>query len=446
MTTKDARQERRYADLDRPDDQRTRGQRDRDRILYTSSFRRLAGVTQVVSAAEGHIFHNRLTHSLEVAQVARRLAEKLRKEQREVADALGVDEDVVEAAALAHDLGHPPFGHIAEAELDTAVVEEGVKDGFEGNAQTFRVLNKLAVRSVDFPGLDLTRATLNAVLKYPWLRDTSDPKKKRKWGAYSSEQREFDWARQPFGRSERKMAEAELMDWSDDIAYGVHDVEDFYRAGMIPLERLGDPDEIARFLDEVFARWTLTGFAPDFTRDDAGAAFREIIGYAPITEPYAGTREQRAALRTLTAGLIARYVNAVTLKASSSETDPPVRVPKEQRVELTILKELTWHYVILNPALAAQQYGQRRVVRDLFRVFVEAARAGRGHWKRNVLPRGFKDTLEEHEEQLPEAELDGARVRIAADIVASLTEQQAYQMHARLTGSEPGSVLNAIVR
>ena len=230
-TLADDRSER-YYKTDRADDQRSPFQRDRDRILYTSAFRRLAWVTQVVSSWEGEPFHNRLTHTLEVAQIGRRLAEKLSQEQSEVAAEIGgVDPEVVEAAALAHDLGHPPFGHAAERELDKLMRDAGVADGFEGNAQTFRVLTKLAVRSSDFPGLNLCRATLNAVLKYPWHRQNVPERRYHKWGAYGVESEEFAWVRGPEPRDARKCAEAELMDFADDIAYAVHDVEDFYARG-----------------------------------------------------------------------------------------------------------------------------------------------------------------------------------------------------------------------
>ena len=177
----------RYYDTDRAGDQRNPFQRDRDRILYTSAFRRLAWVTQVVSSWEGEPFHNRLTHTLEVAQIGRRLAEKLSREQPQEAEEIGgVDSEVVEAAALAHDLGHPPFGHAAERELDELMRGAEVPDGFEGNAQTFRVLTKLSIRSTDFPGLNLCRATLNAVLKYPWHRQTVPKRRQQKWGAYGA--------------------------------------------------------------------------------------------------------------------------------------------------------------------------------------------------------------------------------------------------------------------
>jgi dGTPase len=220
-------------------DQRSPGPRDRDRVLYTSALRRLASVTQVVSPSEGHIFHNRLTHTLEVAQIARRLAEKFVSESPELATVLGgIDADVVEAAALAHDLGHPPFGHVAEEELDRCARDRHLEDGFEGNAQSFRILVHGAAHREGYRGLNLTRATLNAVLKYPWVRDVHDPrvanKRFRKFGSYFADQNWLTFAREGFA-GDGQSIEAEIMEYADDIGYSVHDLDDFFRAGLIPL-------------------------------------------------------------------------------------------------------------------------------------------------------------------------------------------------------------------
>ena len=191
---------------------RTAGQRDRDRILHSSAFRRLAGVTQVVSSNEdSHLLHNRLTHSMKVAQVARRLAERMLLVQPEEAAAVGgIDPDVVEAAALAHDLGHPPFGHVGEKALDAAA-KSTLTDAFEGNAQSFRIVTKISIRNTADHGLNLSRATLNAMLKYPWLRGSGGTKEEKKWSVYYTEAPEFEFARdgQPPG-DKRKCAEAEL--------------------------------------------------------------------------------------------------------------------------------------------------------------------------------------------------------------------------------------------
>ena len=174
---------------------RTPAQRDRDRILYSTAFRRLAEVTQVVRASEGHLVHNRLTHVLKVAQIGRRIAERLIKlnDPDQIRLLGGLDPDVVEAAGLAHDLGHPPFGHVAEKELQK-VCKELSSEAFEGNAQSFRIVTKYSVRNDqrgEVLSLDLTRATLNAILKYPWLESAG----KRKWGVYVAEKTEYENAR-----------------------------------------------------------------------------------------------------------------------------------------------------------------------------------------------------------------------------------------------------------
>jgi predicted deoxyguanosinetriphosphate triphosphohydrolase len=143
-------------------DYRTPAQTDRDRVQYSSAFARLAEVTQVVSADRGYVFHNRLTHSLKVAQLARRISEKLRGTHKNEADALQApDPDIAEAAALAHDLGHPPFGHTAENELDRLARKAGLEDGFEGNAQSFRIVSKLAVSDAVTADSDKTPVTLS---------------------------------------------------------------------------------------------------------------------------------------------------------------------------------------------------------------------------------------------------------------------------------------------
>jgi dGTPase len=428
----------RYNDDKRPDN-RNPAQRDRDRILYTSAFRRLARVTQVVSADEGHVFHNRLTHSIQVAQVGRRLAEKLLREQQVLA-APTIDPDVVEAACLAHDLGHPPFGHIAEKELDRLATATCLPDGFEGNAQSFRIVTALASASSIAPGLNLTRATLNAVLKYPWLRG-EHPKIKDKWGAYESERPQFNWARELEKVPERKLSqspEAYLMDIADDITYSVHDVDDFYRVGLIPIDRLRiDPRERTRFYDEVFQR--REGKLPaDMDSSYLQQAFDGLISRIPQEKPYEGTKRDRGLLRDLTATLIGDFIRAISIEAGESEM-PRVSMIKERRAEVFMLKQLTWHYVIKNPALASQQQGQRTMVRELFSIFRKAA-VDRDDQNLDVFPIRVR-------EDLSAIQLSGRptwtqeATRVVVDLIASLTEEQAIEMHHRLTGISLGSAL-----
>lgn len=459
---RDARQN----ETDRPgDDQRTPSQRDRDRILNTAAFRRLAGVTQVVSAAEGEIFHNRLTHSLEVAQIGRRISEHLIATQKQDAIALGgLDPETVEAACLAHDLGHPPFGHVAEEELQRLIREQKESDSFEGNPQSFRIVTRLAVRSRELPGLNLTRSTLNALLKYPWPRNTRAPRTKlawtgpdrsKKWGAYESEDTYREWARE--GEVDyRKCIEAEVMDWADDIAYAVHDAEDFYCAGLVPLEQLVESgpkrarsregeSELEKFVAGVFERWQVEKRSPTYNDSEAFRLLREIFSLNPVREPYSGSRTQRGQLSTWTSHLIGGYVRAIKLNPKGiAKGVRRVTIPRQDQFEVDLLKQLTWHYVILNPALAAQQYGQRSIVRDLFTIFLEAANAPSSSSIRRVLPNAFGSALADLEAS--GGPISRQRIRIAADAVAGLTEQQALDMHRRLCGYDARSVLDPIVR
>jgi dGTPase len=189
-----------------------------------------------------------------------------------------IDPNVVEAACLAHDLGHPPFGHIAENELQSCIKPYRL-DSFEGNAQSFRIVTKLAVRSFGEKGLNLTRATLRAILKYPWMFEDASklPKSRDKWGAYSTEGQQLQHALN--GRSSSQPnTEARLMDWADDVTYAVHDVEDFYRAGLIPLDRLATSrDERRRFLKYLEPRFPKQMAACNALRS-VTVAVTEVVG------------------------------------------------------------------------------------------------------------------------------------------------------------------------
>jgi dGTPase len=427
---------------DKAEDNRFAFQRDRDRILYTTSFRRLARVTQVVSADEGHVFHNRLTHSLQVAQVGRRIAEKLRRENRAIAAESGlfldVNPDVVETACLAHDIGHPPFGHIAERELDNIATENGLADGFDGNAQSFRIVTRLAMGSTD-NGLNLTRATLNAILKYPWCRGQNSAIKD-KWGAYDSDRELFEWARELGPRPLSKSNEAELMDWADDVTYSIHDLDDFYRAGVIPLDRLViDAEERARFYAEVFER--RKGKLPAEMDDTyLRGAFDALIVELPIRKPYTPTREDRVRLRRVTSALIRDFVITVQLQASDAGFH--IVTEKKRRAEIFMLKQLTWHYVIKNPALATQQEGQRRIVRQLFDAFYRAGTDKSPNF--DLFPFSIRWLLP----KLPakDAAAKEALTRAILDFISSLTEEQTIVAHHRLYGINLGSSLVFTVR
>lgn len=425
-----------------PDHSRDAWQRDRDRILYSDALQRLANVTQVASPGEGIVFHNRLTHTHEVAQIARRLAERLASQQPAFAEKCGLNPDVVEAAALAHDLGHPPFGHIAEEELDRLARANGAPEGFEGNAQSFRIVVRTEPHRIEYRGLDLTRATLNAILKYPWVRDTrakgADPVKAKKFGAYSSELKEFEFARAGFMNSDLQSVEAAIMDQADAIAYSVHDLDDFYRAGLIPIESLvfGDRGEWTWFAD----RWKRLGSKVSADQiENSRVAFLNFLSRLSVGSHYTGEYEQRAHLRTATSRLIDRFVRGVRLEENDSGRIILATDSEHQR-QMNFLQALVWVYVINNPRLTTQQHGQRQIIRTLFDTYLGAIK------RRNsdFVPALFRADVD----ALPApAKLDAEKrdateeeTRLAVDIVASFTDAQAVLLHKRLTGTAPGSI------
>lgn len=431
--------------------------------MYCSALRRLGGVTQVVSAAEGGVLHTRLTHTYEVAQTARRVARNLMRSQKELAEEFELDADVAEAAALAHDIGHPPFGHVAEEELDRLIKNEfpdpmAMPDGFEGNAQTFRVVTKLARRHDDFFGLDLTRATLDAILKYPWLREPGHTTRARKYGAFETETGEFQFARaahqtgsSPSTDDGERSAEAEIMDWADDVTYAVHDVEDFYRAGLLPLDRVlkEEDHELREIFDTATDRWKREGINEEYDlEEDVYGTFAGLLALirkrSVLTGSYRGDLAQRAALRSTTSLLIDRYVQepiGLRLQDPAQTASRVIRDPRAQK-ELMMLKELIWHYVILNPALATQQHGQRTVIATLFKVYLDDASSPRP----KILPRALRQLLALDLDNASTPRMkDLARVRITTDAICGMTEAEAVALYQRLTGNRLGSVQDAIL-
>jgi dGTPase len=393
----------------------------------------LAGITQIVRAGEADVFHTRQQHSIKVAQLGRRLAQALQKKQPEAAARHGLDPEVVEAACLAHDLGHPPFGHIGEKTLDGLVRSGGDQDGFEGNAQSFRILTKLAVRFPEHTGIDLTRATLAATLKYPWFRENKGAKQK-KWSVYRTEEDDFKFAREFFG-SENKSLEAELMDWSDDVAYSVHDLEDFHRCNALPWRQIfKDPDPV------ISHAWESTGTRTPAMKTRLEEAYNRIHKHLHgnfgnlLTEPYEGSSVQREQLRRMTSQLIGNYINCIKI-ADVEFGKKCVEFDDNYRDEVAILKQITRDYIIASPILAAQQHGQERIITDLFNEINEAL-----------------DNKSDYPAFLPVRlrylrKIAGANnARFVADCIAGLTEREATALHGRLFGTATGSVLDPIVR
>lgn len=419
------------ASFSRPatEDQRQSFERDRDRLLYSSAFHRLAGITQIVRAGEAGVFHTRQQHTIKVAQVGRRLAQKLLQEQQKAALHRGLDPEVVEAACLAHDLGHPPFGHVGESELDK-LVRPFDDDGFEGNAQSFRIVTKLAIRFPEHDGIDLTRATLAASLKYPWFR-AHDGKASKKWSAYTSEKEDFDFARE-FHQHTEKTLEAELMDWADDVAYSVHDLEDFHRCNALPWQRVfADKDKIIAHACAGMgaSRKSRLAAAYERLREFLDGFYTELL-----SDSYEGSREQREQLRRMTSQLIGTYIGAVKINENLDSTTA-VEFDQDKVDEVQILKQITRDYIIGSPNLAAQQHGQKKIVNDLFHALKSETNGG------NAYPAFLPVRL-----RYLRAIAANSPARFVADCIASLSESEAVALHSRLMGVTTGSVLDPIVR
>jgi dGTPase len=392
---------------------RTAFERDRARVVHSASLRRLAAKTQVLGPQADDFVRNRLTHSLEVAQVA-----------RDIAHPLGCHPDLAETAALAHDLGHPPFGHNGEQVLDRLAAGCG---GFEGNAQTLRILTRLEAKSADAEGrsigLNLTRATLDACTKYPWRRGTAAGPS-GKFGVYDDDLPAFTWLREGVA-GDRRCLEAQVMDFADDVAYSVHDLEDGIVGGRIDLALLDSPDELSAVWATV-RDWYLPG-VDDEALVEALARLR-AVGVWPGSS-YDGSRRGLATLKNLTSDLIGVFCGHVHAATRERFGDAPlVRhradlvVPEATAHEIAVLKGIAAHYVMRTPERAVIMDRQRELVAELFEALVASdGRALDGTFRADHAS----------------AADDAARTRVVVDQIASLTDGSAVEWHARLTGRVP---------
>ena len=390
---------------------RTEFQRDRARVLHSSALRRLAAKTQVVRAGSGDFPRTRLTHSLECAQIG-----------RELGAALGCDPDLTDAACLAHDLGHPPFGHNGESALAALADAGGVLacGGFEGNAQSLRLLTRLEPK-VPGAGLNLTRATLDAALKYPWLNAASLPSAPPKYGAYESDAAAFEWIRAGVpGR--RRCLEAQVMDWADDVAYSVHDVEDGLHAGLIAIKDLTDPAERAVVSAVALTHYCQPSWA--VTAAELESVFAEFIRLDCWQFSFDGGPAALAAAKDLTSELVGRLCQAAedaTRAAAGprplSRYDADLVVPRRQLLECALLKAMAAHYVMSRRGAAAQQAGERDLITELA----------------DAIVRGAPATLDPvYQPAWDAAAGDQQRHRVIIDQLASLTDTSALAWHKRL--------------
>jgi dGTPase len=373
-------------------------ERDRARVLHSAGLRRLSAKTQVVAAGSADFPRTRLTHSLECAQIGRELGQEI-----------GCDPDLVDAACLAHDIGHSPFGHNGEAALNEFAADYG---GFEGNAQSLRLLTRLEPK-VAGAGLNLTRATLDATLKYPWFSSGTG-----KFGVYAEDTEVFDWIRAG-APDRRRCLEAQVMDWADDVAYSVHDMEDGFHAGLITFKNLQSSAERA-----AVSATTATTYCDDGVPvAELTEVLDALLGLDVWPAHYDGGPGTVAALKNLTSELIGRFCFAAQQATLAVAAAPLSRyaadliVPRQQRLECALLKGITAHYVMTRPGVLVAQARERELLTELA----------------YAVERGAPATLDPLLRPAWDAAgTAAARRRVAVDQVASLTDTSAIAWHHRL--------------
>lgn len=390
--------------------------RDHARVVHSSALRRLGAKTQVLSPSGGDFARTRLTHSLEVAQIG-----------REMAWDLGLNPDLVDMACLAHDLGHPPFGHNGEKALNSWAQDFG---GFEGNAQTLRLLTRIEPKVLapdgNSVGLNLTRASLDASCKYPWLRSEGKAEAgsdgSTKFGVYEDDLEIFEWMRQG-APARQKSVEAQVMDFADDVAYSVHDFEDAIVSGYVDVRALNDSAFEWELLQKI-AEWNGHQIAVDELRESL-AALRD--------EPYwvfdyDGSTGAQAKLKNLTSALIGRFVSATTRSivdlsaaASLARFGSTISVPASVRAEIAVLKGIVSAFLMSHESRRPFYEWQRALLIEL----ADALLASNGA---NLDPYFQVVWSAAHDEV--------AKHRVIVDQIACLTDQSALQLHHRLVGSK----------
>ncbi len=382
---------------------RTEFMRDRARVIHSAALRRLAAKTQIAVPWENDFARTRLSHSLECAQIGRELGESL-----------GADPDLMETACLSHDLGHPPFGHNGEEALAEVAKDHG---GFEGNAQSFRLLTRIEAKTVDSDGesvgLNLTRASLDAATKYPWPRAQNS----RKFGVYDDDVEIFNWVRQG-APADKKCIEAQIMDWSDDCAYSVHDLEDAIFSGNVKTTDFQNDFETPYQVMTV-------GYRSEATKEEAAAALTRLESLSCWPHYYDGSHRSLARLKDSTSQLIGRFVQSAEYETRRIYGDAPLsryaanlEIPREQKIEVDLLKAVAAHYLI-NAAASQERYAKQRVViKELVEMLFAKA------------PREIDSLFNKAWER---ADDENSRMRVVIDQVSNLTDPGAYALHARLS-------------
>lgn len=469
-----------------------RGEFDRDhaRLVHSPSFRRLAGKTQLFPNHEGDFFRNRLTHSLEVAQVARTLARKFNGDRDGPILASGneISIPLIEFAALAHDIGHPPFGHNGEEALDEFMRKDG---GFEGNAQTLRIVGRLEKRELlnesEAPyhdgkdnriGLNLTARALASVIKYPRIIPAErDGERSVKKGIYECDKDILDHAfgsvfgASAVGDDAPRSIECAIMDISDDIAYSTYDLEDALKCGILrPTDMLGADLEVLTNVARTVERRARVFFdKADYsvsTRDvlivlrktfdelfrllrsldgDEEGAFFEEFDKDPENHPLRTVPGASSALASngylrsqFTSRLVNEFVEATSFRAhpDGGLRRGSVQMDEDAYIKMEVIKNFVFESVILSTEFQVAKYRGKKIVTEICEAVFGESRED-GYLKREgflLLPGDFKSLFKACERDKE------ARKRVICDFVAGMTDSYAAEFHRRLFSWDPPTV------
>ena len=411
---------RKHEELHSKSDPRTPFERDRSRVIHSSAFRRLQGKTQVFTAGEGDFYRTRLTHSLEVAQIGKGLALRL-----------GADTELVETICLLHDIGHPPFGHAGEDALKKLMAEYG---GFEANAQNIRLITLLEKKNHAYDGLNLTRGVIDGQLHYKTFYPNDTDK-----FVYKADERWVKWASDEASNSmlipnaSEKSFECQIMDWADEVAYAIHDLEDSIHARYIDASAFDLADR--RLVAAI--KTTKTKFPSDANR--VGSIFealkKRILGLNPsLSQIYRHVehRERRGRRKEMTTDLIGRYINGVTRtekkpisdEVVSSRYSYDVDIPIDLQIEVKLINNILFQYVFKAPQVMMLEEKGKYVIRRLFETFVGCP---------ELLPEDWQKSLDEDMDENP-------LERKVSDYISGMTDSYAQLTYSKLFLPNSGSI------
>ena len=454
---------------------RTPWRRDYGRLIHSASFRRLQGKTQLFPGRESDFFRNRLTHSLEVAQISKSIALKINHDLKSIGEKYRIEPDIVEFAGLAHDLGHPPFGHFGEEILDQKMNNYG---GFEGNAQTLRLITKIEkkhfIHNEKYPyinssgmdkrvGLNLTARNIASILKYDNkmpIRVGKNGRHKPIKGYYASESDIINKVKSLVcnGKKTSKRfhtIECQIMDIADDIAYSTYDLEDSFKAGFLtPIDLLCAPPEILKKIaekikivssDEIqneisekifFDIFKLPNGMEEYYKKASKKRLDELnITSITIANNISRLLAQDGYHRTtLTSAFVNNFINAVEI--DNINRDIPalstIKLKDNRKIHIEILKNFVYESQILSPKIQIVAYRSKEIIETIFEIL--SNNKSKGYF---LLPTDYRQTYEACNKRQHQ-------MRTICDFISGMTDRYAIEFYGRLTSENPETIFKPL--